>query len=397
MLAHSGVEKKLNGWKTDVINGDIADIFIVFAIDVKKTGGDGPTTCYIIDKSELGAGTVTVAEQKHTQGLNAIHLTRMNFSNVTVSEKNTLGGHGIGQDALNEVLSYGNFYAGSATVGFLKRLLKELVKQANTSIEGNRRLAENVAVRRALSDTALNLFVLESIVYYIGGFLDEGLVLTTDIENAIIQKYINRVLKEAFSTITEVVGTSATDHDTEYDKMVRDMNTLLSLNVSDTSLAKTISLSMIVSWVEATNYESKYMRAQSLKKFFNTQKFQDTWSNPKLKHFMAEHVHPSLEPACRNLEGAMTRLDMVLNRIVEDAGSRIKEEIATLESLSKVLENNLAMIATISRASRSYSIGLKNSDIELAWAISFCHSASRQSQQELEFIMDRKSNFCCMI
>ena len=227
-------------------------------------------------------------------------------------------------------------------------------------------------------------------MYYIGGLLDEGLVLTTDIENAIIQKYINRVLKEAFSTITQVVGTSATDHDAEYDKMVRDMNTLLSLNVSDTSLAKTISLSMVVSWVEATNYEGKYMKSQALKKFFNTQKIQDTWSNPKLKHFMAEHVHPSLEPACRNLEISMSRLDMVLNRIVEDAGSRIKEEIATLESLSKVLENNLAMIATISRASRSYSIGLKNSDIELAWAISFCHTASRQSQQELEFIMDRK-------
>lgn len=63
----------------------------------------------------------------------------------------------------------------------------ELTYQANTTIQGNHRLAENLAIQRTLANTAMNTFILESVIYYLGGLLDEGLVLSTDIENAIIQ------------------------------------------------------------------------------------------------------------------------------------------------------------------------------------------------------------------
>jgi hypothetical protein len=36
-----------------------------------------------------------------------------------------------------------------------------------------------------------------------------------------------------------------------------------------------------------------------------------------------------------------------------------------LFSISTIMENNLAMIATIARASRAYSIGVRNSDLEV--------------------------------
>uniref|UniRef100_A0A914Z841 Uncharacterized protein n=1 Tax=Panagrolaimus superbus TaxID=310955 RepID=A0A914Z841_9BILA len=84
----------------------------------------------------------------------------------------------------------------------------------------------------------------------------------------------------------------------------------------------------------------------------------------------------------------MTRLDTVLSCMVDDSGDHIKQDVVSLTSLSNVLQNNLAMLATIARASRSYSIGLKNCDIELAWALQFSHTAARQSEDELEFILE---------
>uniref|UniRef100_A0AC34RK58 Acyl-CoA dehydrogenase n=1 Tax=Panagrolaimus sp. JU765 TaxID=591449 RepID=A0AC34RK58_9BILA len=388
VLAYKGVDKKLNGWKTDVINGDIADIYFVFATDVTQESNESFSTCYIVDKSEITNGQISVAEKKKTQGLCGVHLSKLNFSNISVREENILGGPGGGNEAANEVMSFGNFYLGSAVVGFMKKALNELASLSNTTIHGNRRLAENVAIQKALSQIAIDLFVIESVVYYLGGLMDEGLVLTTDIENAIVQHLINKVLRQTFTTITQVAGSAATDEAQIYDQMIRDLNTLLSLNVSDLNLAKTISLSMIVTWVEQSHYESRFKKSDALKRLFNLHKNENAWNNPKLKHFIAEHVHPSLEPAARRLENTMSRLDTALNRIVEDSGSRVKEDVATLLSLARIIENNLAMIATISRASRSYSIGLRNADIELIWATSFCHNAARQSKQELEFIMD---------
>ena len=52
-------------------------------------------------------------------------MSTVNFSNIAVSEENTIGGFGAGKIVANELLSYGNFYLGSAVVGFMKKLLGE--------------------------------------------------------------------------------------------------------------------------------------------------------------------------------------------------------------------------------------------------------------------------------
>ncbi|RCN49078.1 hypothetical protein ANCCAN_04823 [Ancylostoma caninum] len=46
------------------------------------------------------------------------------------------------------------------------------------------------------------------------------------------------------------------------------------------------------------------------------------------------------------------------------------------------------MVAVISRASRSYSIGLRNSDVELAWATFICSRLSRENWFLLEELND---------
>lgn len=40
--------------------------------------------------------------------------------------------------------------------------------------------------KKLVTELALNTYILESITYYIGGMLDENLVIATDIERAII-------------------------------------------------------------------------------------------------------------------------------------------------------------------------------------------------------------------
>uniref|UniRef100_A0A914Y8Y3 Uncharacterized protein n=1 Tax=Panagrolaimus superbus TaxID=310955 RepID=A0A914Y8Y3_9BILA len=341
VINFAGVGNKMEGSKTDVINGDIADIFIVFAYDKSEKGKDNAYTCYIVDKSEIKGGKINVTEKKQTLGLRNINLTQVNLSNVPVSDANVLGSYGSGKAVANELLSYGNFYLGAAVIGFMKKLLCELTHQANTSIQGNHRVAENLAIQRTLANAAMNTFILESVIYYLGGLLDEGLVLSTDIENAILQLWINKVLREALATTTQVAGSAATDERSIYDKMIRDINTMLSLTLSDVSLVKTISLSMLVSWIEETSFKSSFLKANTFKNIVDKASKQSSWKNPKLKHFIAEHVHPSLEPACRQLEYTMTRLDTVLSCMVDDSGDHIKQDVVSLTSLSNHLDHIL--------------------------------------------------------
>ncbi len=109
------------------------------------------------------------------------------------------------------------------------------------------------------------------------------------------------------------------------------------------------------------------------------------FDDPKLKHFLAEHAHPSLEVrllplacirhhtylqfACRQLEKNMTRLNLVIKRVLDKQGKHVERDYAVQHGLATVIEHNLAMVAAISRASRSYSIGLRNCDLEVWNAI----------------------------
>ncbi|KAJ1373826.1 hypothetical protein KIN20_036348 [Parelaphostrongylus tenuis] len=70
-----------------------------------------------------------------------------------------------------------------------------------------------------------------------------------------------------------------------------------------------------------------------------------------------------------------------------------KERISSMimqhhDRLVTVLQNHLAMVAVISRSSRSYCIGLRNSDHEIAWATFICSRLSRENWFLLEALND---------
>lgn len=65
----------------------------------------------------------------------------------------------------------------------------------------------------------------------------------------------------------------------------------------------------------------------------------------------------------------MSRTTLVIERLLTDKGVFLKEDYVSLTELSTTMENNFGMVATISRASRSYSIGLRNAETEVKKSI----------------------------
>lgn len=61
----------------------------------------------------------------------------------------------------------------------------------------------------------------------------------------------------------------------------------------------------------------------------------------------------------------MARLNKTIGYVVTQRGNFIRDDPAILLSIATVIENNLGMTATITRVSRSYSIGLRNCDLEV--------------------------------
>uniref|UniRef100_A0A914ZNZ1 Uncharacterized protein n=1 Tax=Parascaris univalens TaxID=6257 RepID=A0A914ZNZ1_PARUN len=390
--ASGGGVEKLNGCKTRVIGAANANLFFIFANRKSSLQDSDAFKCFLVEKDLLPEGALTVSSPLRTFGLNGLDVSKVELRDLSVTSANVLGSNSESSDIALELSASNDFTYGAAVVGFLKLLTAELVHFCNTTVQYNISLSENPGIQRLLTEICLTTFVLESMSYYIGGLLDEELIIASDIEAAIIHKYANYALRLAISTTVEVLGTGSCDMEFRFEKMFRDATTVMSLSNAETNLTELISMGTLTSWANTNAGRLSAWRSGrtgAFSRLFGAESDHAQLNNPKLVHFIAEHAHPSLEYACRDLEQTMSRLNIVLGRITAEQGKHLETDFAALCSISSVVENNLGMVAAISRASRSYSIGLRYADLEqVAWALTYCSRAARHSLTELNGLLD---------
>ncbi|MFH4980638.1 hypothetical protein AB6A40_007347 [Gnathostoma spinigerum] len=389
----SAGKEKLSGCKVNVIGASNANLFIVFGCRKLFQGGS-TFTCFLVEKNASTEGNIVVSKKVDCLGLDFVDVSEVEFSDVPLSMENIIDSSSSGREIALEYLNSSPIIYGAAVTGFMKRLIEILVKFCNTTVQCNAQLSKKLSVQKLTTEMALSTFALESMCYYIGGMMDENLVVITDIENAIINRFANRVIREAIASTIEIVGLYSCDRRFDYEKLMRDVLTVLSIQNKDSELLEQISLGTLTAWsnVNARNM-SKWQPGLrgTLNRMFGPEKFAADLSSPKLIHFIAEHAHPSLENACRNLEYNMFRLNSVLGVIVAEYGKKLENDFAALDHIANVVEGNLSMISIISRASRSYSIGLRNADLELAWTLMLCSRIATTSKNELESLNDCES------
>uniref|UniRef100_A0A914WCQ2 Acyl-CoA dehydrogenase/oxidase C-terminal domain-containing protein n=1 Tax=Plectus sambesii TaxID=2011161 RepID=A0A914WCQ2_9BILA len=267
----------------------------------------------------------------------------------------------------------------------------ELTAYCNKTFQFERTLAENSGIKKRLSDLCLNAYVLETMSYYIAGLRDEEWIDSTDLENAIIHRYANRFLRDALLGAMEIVGSASATTEFDFERLIRDAMTLTALSTSDTLLTDQIAMDAITAWAEKYDVHLSEVRQPNenwWRTMRNRVRVGETLDKPKMRHYIAEHAHPSLEFACRNLEDTMGRVGAVMELLLERRGKAVEADHVVLENIADVVASNFAMLALISRSSRSYAIGLRNSDVEMRWATMFCLHAGFLAKKKLEEIMD---------
>lgn len=90
--------------------------------------------------------------------------------------------------------------------------------------------------------------------------------------------------------------------------------------------------------------------------------------NPKLKLQLNHFLHPTLDPAAQFLEMSIVRLQSSTETLLSRHGVQIMEKQVDIQRLAECAIALYAMFASVSRASRSYCIGLQHADYEVSIA-----------------------------
>src|SRR4030066_2312048 len=114
----------LNGTKTWICNGSIADISIVFAMTDKTKGHKG-ITAFIVEKGSPGFSTKDI---KGKLGLKASNTSELIFEDCRIPKNALLGRIGVGFKIAMSALDNGRYGVASGCVGIIQGCIDACTK-----------------------------------------------------------------------------------------------------------------------------------------------------------------------------------------------------------------------------------------------------------------------------
>jgi acyl-CoA dehydrogenase len=143
-----GDEWVINGEKSYISNGTIADVITLFA----RTSDEGARgiSAFIVPVPTAG---LSVAER--IQVIAPHPLARLKFDNVRLPARALLGNEGAGFQVAMQTLNLFRVTVGAAALGFAQRALDEALAFAGNRRLGDARLSDNAVTQERLAEMAL--------------------------------------------------------------------------------------------------------------------------------------------------------------------------------------------------------------------------------------------------
>jgi acyl-CoA dehydrogenase len=158
----------LDGEKTWISNGGIADLYVVFARTGEAPGGKG-ISAFIVPKDLVG---FSVAEKLEVIAPHP--LARLKFERVTVPASAMIGAAGDGFKIAMATLDIFRATVGAAALGFARRALDEAAMRAKTRELFGGPLAYLQMVQEKIAEMALDIDAAALLVYRAAWAKDNG-------------------------------------------------------------------------------------------------------------------------------------------------------------------------------------------------------------------------------
>ena len=158
----------LNGEKTYISNGGIADVYVVFARTGEAPGARG-ISAFLLPEDTLGLSIVSRIEVMAPHPLAHLRLT-----DVHLPESALIGAAGGGFKVAMSVLDMFRTTVGAAALGFARRALDEAVARVKSRQIGGAPLADLQLVQGHIADMALEVDSAALLIYRAAWAKDQG-------------------------------------------------------------------------------------------------------------------------------------------------------------------------------------------------------------------------------
>jgi len=168
--ARDGNDFVLNGTKTFVSNGPIADTYIVFCWTDRSAARKG-MSAFIIPRGTAG---LTPGEPFKKMGLRGSQTSEVTFRDCRVPRGNLLGREGEGLAIAMRGFDHGRIGIAAQAVGILQAALDESIKYSRDRVQFGKPIARHQAIAWMISDMATDLCAARHLACHAAWLRDNG-------------------------------------------------------------------------------------------------------------------------------------------------------------------------------------------------------------------------------
>jgi L-prolyl-PCP dehydrogenase len=150
----------LDGSKTFVTNGPIADLFVIYA----RTGGSGfaGLTCFLVPRDTRG---LTIGRAIEKMGLRTSPMSPLHLEGCRVPDSSVVGDTGSGGMIFSQTMDVERLLVMAPAVGAMERLLERTVAHARQRALGSVPIGRHQAVSHRIADMELRLESARLLLY----------------------------------------------------------------------------------------------------------------------------------------------------------------------------------------------------------------------------------------
>ncbi|XP_035222717.1 complex I assembly factor ACAD9, mitochondrial-like isoform X1 [Stegodyphus dumicola] len=377
----------LTGSKCWVTNAELADIFIVFG---KTPNLTDPNECqlsaFIVDKKSEGVH-VSSHDKVCLRGTQTGIVT---FDEVLVPGSNLIGSLGMGFKIYLKMLESLRLSLNTFTFGTLKSVLDSITQRIIHTDRIEKSLGDVQMIRRRLSKINAMIYAMESVSYFTAALIDTTENPDIELECAITKVFNSEGTLYCLRELMSALGSSSLMKEHQLERLYRDAQGLAVFDGPNDVVRLFIGLTGL-KIVGAKKFEVVMI-------FRN--RFFHPWDTLKqlIRHWrilknmykfdidIAGHIHPSLVEWGNNLETALQKFEVAVEKVLSEHGVKVVETQIDPTKLANIAIELYVMTAVLSRCSRSYVDGLRNCHHEMRIAYAFCHDACVRTKKTIEDI-----------
>ena len=208
----------LNGEKTWISNGGIANFYVVFARTGEAPGARG-ITAFIVDADTPG---LEIAER--IEVIAPHPLARLRFTHCRIPATQRVGEAGEGFKVAMRTLDIFRTSVAAAALGFARRALDEALQRAATRRMFNHALADFQLTQTKLADMAAAIDAAALLVYRAAWLRDQGVVITR--EAAMAKMVATESAQQVIDAAVQIFGALGVVSDAPVERLYRDIRAL---------------------------------------------------------------------------------------------------------------------------------------------------------------------------